>query len=346
MANTQPPSSLFATQGQAVDAAIASLRAVIPTRILAVRGTALYDERNDSYLAAQVSEVKPVLIFLPTSKEQVALFIKIIKPFAVVGIVRFAIRGAVAAGEIWGNVYSKLEGTGYGVGGSRSGLGGIGGLATQGGLSFFSSREGLIADNVLNYEIVLAFPGQIDALVGEIKKPNPSPETQLMISIGYSSQLGDAATLKAASTYYTTAISTITSVTDLLGSLTLQPYPLSLLNQQAPNGGNVLGLDPSSGPLVSILLLTYWSNPADDALVYTTMKSVLDKINADATARKTLVPFKFMNYATKSDDVISSYGATNKAKLQKASKKYDPQGLFQTGVPDYYKRSFGVIPYI
>ncbi|EPE33791.1 FAD-binding protein [Glarea lozoyensis ATCC 20868] len=489
------PSFAFAPlsirQGQAVDAAIASLRAVIPTRILAVRGTALYDERNDSYLAAQVSEVKPVLIFLPTSKEQVALFIKIIKPFAVVGIVRFAIRGAgqmplptaaniqdgitldlvnlkgisldtcsvtVAAGEIWGNVYSKLEGTGYGVGGSRSGLGGIGGLATQGGLSFFSSREGLIADNVLNYEIVLAsgeivnanakqnsdlwvslkggnnnfgvitsftlrtfkqspfwggsiyyfsdsFPGQIDALVGEIKKPNPSPETQLMISIGYSSQLGgilcqnqlyytqnvtsnppvlkpftdispqidslnsmrpltlksaaseqaadarnqlrtlymntmikaDAATLKAASTYYTTAISTITSVTDLLGSLTLQPYPLSLLNQQAPNGGNVLGLDPSSGPLVSILLLTYWSNPADDALVYTTMKSVLDKINADATARKTLVPFKFMNYATKSDDVISSYGATNKAKLQKASKKYDPQGLFQTGVPGGFK---------
>jgi hypothetical protein len=35
-----------------------------------------------------------------------------------------------------------------------------------------------------------SFPGQIDALVTEITKPNPSPETQLMISIGYSSQLG------------------------------------------------------------------------------------------------------------------------------------------------------------
>jgi hypothetical protein len=147
----------------------------------------------------------------------------------------------------------------------------------------------------------------------------------------------DAATLKAASNFYTTAISGITFVSDLLGSITLQPYPLSLLNKQAPNGGNVLGLDPSSGPLVSILLLTYWSSASDDALVYSTMKGVIDKINTDASSRGTLVPFKFMNYATATDDVISSYGAANKAKLQKASKKYDPLGLFQMGVPGGFK---------
>jgi hypothetical protein len=147
----------------------------------------------------------------------------------------------------------------------------------------------------------------------------------------------DVATLKAASTFYTTAVNTITSVKDLLGSLTLQPYPLTLLDAQAPLGGNVLGLDPSSGPLVSILILTYWSDPADDERVYSTLKSVIDKINSDATMRKTLVPFKYMNYATKTDDVISSYGAANKEKLQKASKKYDPQGLFQTGVPGGFK---------
>lgn len=147
----------------------------------------------------------------------------------------------------------------------------------------------------------------------------------------------DAATLKAASNTYTTAISTITSVTDLLGSLTLQPYPLSLLKAQAPLGGNVLGLDPSTGPLVSILLLTYWSDPKDDARVYSTMRSVINKINADASARKTLVPFKFMNYAVKEDDVISSYGAVNKGKLQKVSRKYDPFGLFQNGVPGGFK---------
>lgn len=115
-----------------------------------------------------------------------------------------------------------------------------------GGLSFFSSREGFICNNVINYEVVLAtgeivnanaqehpdlwhalrgggnnfgivtrydlrtfkqgpfwggsvfyfppsFPGQIEALVGELKKPDASAETHLMISIGYSvsfAQLG------------------------------------------------------------------------------------------------------------------------------------------------------------
>jgi hypothetical protein len=107
-----------------------------------------------------------------------------------------------------------------------------------GGFSFFSSREGFISDNVLNFEIVLAsgdivnanatensdlwialkggsnnfgvvtrfdlltfeqgpfwggnvyyftptFPGQIEALVAELQKPDADPNTHIMISIGY-----------------------------------------------------------------------------------------------------------------------------------------------------------------
>jgi hypothetical protein len=176
MAAPSNPTFAFAPlsirQAEAVDNAITALQKVVPSKIIAARNTSLYDERNDSYLAAQASEVKPVVIFLPTSKEQVALFIKVIKPFAVAGILPFAIRGAgqmplptaaniqngitldlvnlkgisqdscsvtIGAGEIWGNVYSKLDGTGYGVGGSRSGLGGIGGLSTQGQHSNFGA---------------------------------------------------------------------------------------------------------------------------------------------------------------------------------------------------------------
>ncbi|RAH80341.1 FAD-binding domain-containing protein [Aspergillus japonicus CBS 114.51] len=51
---------------------------------------------------------------------------------------------------------SATNATNLGVCGARSSKGGIGGLALSGGLSFFSSREGLISDNVFNYEIVLA----------------------------------------------------------------------------------------------------------------------------------------------------------------------------------------------
>ena len=117
-------------------------------------------------------------------------------------------------------------------------------LTLSGGLSFFSSREGFICDNVLNYEVVLAsgeivnanakenadlwtalrgggnnlgvvtrfdlrtfkqgkiwggtvfyfaagFPGQIDALVSELHKPDASKDTHLMISIGYAAMFGN-----------------------------------------------------------------------------------------------------------------------------------------------------------
>lgn len=63
---------------------------------------------------------------------------------------------SIAAGERWGTVYEKLTDQALGVTGSRSALGGIGGLALSGGLSFFSSREGFICDNVVNYEVILA----------------------------------------------------------------------------------------------------------------------------------------------------------------------------------------------
>jgi len=117
-------------------------------------------------------------------------------------------------------------------------------LTLSGGLSFFSSREGFICDNVLNYEVVLgsgeivnanakenadlwtalrgggnnlgivtsfdlktfkqgkiwggtvfyfapSFPGQIEALVNELHKPNASKDTHLMISMGFAAMFGN-----------------------------------------------------------------------------------------------------------------------------------------------------------
>lgn len=62
----------------------------------------------------------------------------------------------IGAGARWGAVYEQAQAQGLGITGSRSALGGVGGLALAGGLSFFSSREGFICDNVVNFEVVLA----------------------------------------------------------------------------------------------------------------------------------------------------------------------------------------------
>ncbi|ROW15441.1 hypothetical protein VPNG_02432 [Cytospora leucostoma] len=419
---------------------------------LLLAGTDEFKKLNSSYISSQEADVTPAAIFLPRTTDDVSRFVTILKPFALDGSAPFAIRGAgqqplpgcaniqdgitldlrlltgtvikdgivsIAAGERWGTVYEKLTDQGLGVTGSRSALGGIGGLALSGGLSFFSSREGFVCDNVINYEVVLAsgrvvnananenpdlFPSQVEALMKELKKPDASEETHLMVSIGYSAlyaglggtlcmnqlyhtgtteadpaelepfaavspqidqlkslrvltlkeaaseqaQQGadaircayinttvkaDVPTLLAAVEAYTAALEPLKQCEGITCSLTLQAYPVSLLEKSASQGGNVLGLSPSDGPLVSVLALTWWKDRADDEKITQTFKGVIDGIDRDAEFRGTAVPFKYLNYAWDFQDPIGSYGAENKHVLQEVSRKYDPEGLFQKGVP-------------
>jgi hypothetical protein len=367
---------------------------------------------------------------------------------------------SVGAGARWGKIYEAVQEKGLGVTGSRSAQGGVGGLALSGGLSLFSSREGFICDNVVNFEVVLSsgkivnanarenvdlwialrgggnnlgvvtrfdlrtfkqgpfwggavlyfppsFPGQIEALVEHLKQPN-NEDTHLMLSIGYSAsymQLGgtlcmnqlyhtgtttpkpaelepfgavspqieqlnslraltlteatgeqaqqsadgvrcayitttvkaDTATLKAAADAYVAALDPLKECEGITCSFTLQPYPTSLLEKSASLGGNVLGLDPADGPLVSILALNWWKNQGDDEKIVGTFRNVIEGIDRDAAARGTAVPFKYMNYAWDFQDPIASYGEENKAFLQKVSRAYDPEALFQKGVPGGFK---------
>lgn len=129
---------------------------------LILRNSSKFDELNESYLSALESDIVPAYIFLPNTKEEVSTFIKTMKSC---NDVKFAVRGAgqvplsgaaniengitldlrnltrvelkdgtvsIGAGERWGSVYEKLEAQGLGVTGSRSGNGGIGGLALEG----------------------------------------------------------------------------------------------------------------------------------------------------------------------------------------------------------------------
>jgi FAD/FMN-containing dehydrogenase len=146
--------------------AIEALKQSFPDDQWLVRGTEEFAKINKSYLSLLQSDLEPAAIFLPRDKNEVARFVKLIQPFALNGDAQFAIRGAgqqpvpgcsnisengitvdlrfltgieikdgvvsVGAGERWGPVYEKLTVKGLGVTGSRSALGGIGGLALSG----------------------------------------------------------------------------------------------------------------------------------------------------------------------------------------------------------------------
>jgi len=155
----------------AVEQAINTLRAAFLSDQIAVEGTEDYKKLNNSYLSLLQSEIKPATIFLPRNKHDVAKFVQLIAPFALDGNIHFAIRGAgqqpvpgcsniegdgitidlrhltgirikdgmvsLGAGERWGAIYEKLAEQGLGVTGSRSALGGIGGLALAGNIGRF-----------------------------------------------------------------------------------------------------------------------------------------------------------------------------------------------------------------
>lgn len=154
------------TLNMSVYKAIDDLKAAFPASQLIVGDTGEFQTLNKSYLSLLQSDLEPAAIFLPRSKDEVAKFVRIVKPFALYGDAQFAIRGAgqqplpgcsnissngitldlrfltgielkdgcvsVGAGEHWGPVYEILTEQGLGVTGSRSALGGIGGLALAG----------------------------------------------------------------------------------------------------------------------------------------------------------------------------------------------------------------------
>ena len=129
-------------------------------------GNQEYQNQNGTYLAAHQSEITPSAIFLPSNKEDVAKFIRLIKPFVKGEGFAFAIRGGgqnplpycanieklgvtldmarldqvtigegsvtIGAGARWGPVFEALDGTGFGVSGNRNAKAGIGGLTLQG----------------------------------------------------------------------------------------------------------------------------------------------------------------------------------------------------------------------
>ncbi|EMR72872.1 putative fad binding domain-containing protein [Eutypa lata UCREL1] len=202
------------------------------------------------------------------------------------------------------------------------------------------------------------FPSQVEAYVKELKDPEATDETHIMIGAGYSAAFAqisevmstphrvsyinttvkaDVPTLMAAYETYVNALGPLKAIEGLTKSFTLQAYPKSLLEKTASRGGNSLGIDPLDGPLMSILLLSFWQNKEDDDKIHSTFKGVIEAVDQDAVTRGTAVPYKYMNYAAPFQDPIETYGKENKAKLQATSMKYDPEGLFQKGVSGGWK---------
>lgn len=95
----------------------------------------------------------------------------------------------------------------------------------------------------------------------------------------------DIETLTTSGDIWCKELESVKDVAGLMCSYTLQAYPVSQLERTEANGGNVLGLGPKNGPVVNVLLLSYWADKNDDDRVIAFMKKALEGIKQNAATK-------------------------------------------------------------
>ena len=107
---------------------------------------------------------------------------------------------SIGPGSTWQAAADKLDGTGIGIPSGRCPSTAVGGATLGGGISFFAPKIGFAADNVVNFEVVLAS--------GEVVNANASSNTDLWIALkGSGGNLGvvtrfDFATFKQSNMWH------------------------------------------------------------------------------------------------------------------------------------------------
>ncbi|ESK85734.1 fad binding domain-containing protein [Moniliophthora roreri MCA 2997] len=165
-----------------------------------------YQEEQSSYYSALVSQQSPACRVSPTSAQDVSTTLQTLKA----GECQFAVRSGghmqwkssnnidapgvaidmsrmnainisadkkvvqVGPGNRWGPVYDALSPDNLIIVGGRSNTVGVGGYLLGGGISHLNAQYGLAAQNIVNYEIVLA-----DGTIANINDTNPDLHTAL-----------------------------------------------------------------------------------------------------------------------------------------------------------------------
>ncbi len=87
------------------------------------------------------------------------------------------------------------------------------------------------------------------------------------------------------------------------------------------------------------LIFAGWTNASDTAAIYKAGDAILSGLEWYAKSVKGDTDWVYLNYANKNQDPLKGYGQPNVAKLSAASKKYDPDQVFQKNVSGGFKVS-------
>ncbi|KAK6352396.1 hypothetical protein TWF730_009223 [Orbilia blumenaviensis] len=174
------------TYGRGIFGAIAclSLKILFPSKT-ATTGSSNYNQWNNPSFWSATTYMAPTCVFRPTSVDDISCAMKLITlsqaDFNVVGGGHSAIKGwantedgvliilsgltgvkvkpgyaEVSTGERWGNVFTVLDQNKLMALGGRMSTVGVPGLVLGGGVSYLTNQLGFVADQVKNFQVVLA----------------------------------------------------------------------------------------------------------------------------------------------------------------------------------------------
>ncbi|CAK3920344.1 Bifunctional solanapyrone synthase [Lecanosticta acicola] len=124
------------------------------------------------------------------------------------------------------------------------------------------------------------------------------------------------------------------------GILTLyQPIPTIFAKHGNENGGNVLGLDRFKDTLILYEPYLKWEGSDQDELFNGQSHYLREVVSTYARSIGADNEWLYLNYADRDQSPLEGYGAENVARIRAASRKYDPEGVFQYMMPGGFKVS-------
>lgn len=111
-------------------------------------------------------------------------------------------------------------------------------------------------------------------------------------------------------------------------ALVIQQFGKAAVEAGKAHGGNLFNLSPVAQNWWD--LLVEWADPADASVSHNALLGLVDYITEQSKQADKFLPYLFPNTADASQDVMGSYGQDSLATLKAASKKYDPDQVFQT----------------
>ncbi|KAH7337969.1 hypothetical protein B0J17DRAFT_660255 [Rhizoctonia solani] len=122
--------------------------------------------------------------------------------------------------------------------------------------------------------------------------------------------------------------SSLNSTSGWFSGMAFQPISNSMIRASEEKGGNVLGLKPTTDPLVVVNYQFTWGLSSDDQEVYTTIDKLVDASMDIARSQNRLERYIYLNYASTHQKPLESYGSAQVDFLRDVKAKYDPDGVF------------------